>query len=270
MLLRSQLMMKLKNPTNRLIKKYHPDVSKEDDKGNFFILITKAYSVLKDEKSRAEYDEHIRTDKKSQSFLKFQYTFYDFIKKQGELFNTFRIFFKNISGEKTNKFIKDDFFSWQEKIQKEVLKMPIKELEERLLYSDNPFVRLNAAIALGYKAEKSSYNSLEKILTEPNNEIKKGAIWAIGNLKMKKSLGLLKILFDSGPNDVKIEVLKAVYKIEEGKGIEFYKIFVSSLNDGDNELKKEALKLLLATDKKVLFDDIKKIFKQILMKLDYC
>lgn len=259
---RESTLEEIRSSYKSLVKKYHPDVSKEDDKEKLFVQITKAYSVLKDENLRVEYNEQLRSNKRIQTLLGFQYSLFGFIKKQGELFNSFRIFFKNISGKKKEKLDSNDFFSWQWEVQEEVLKMSVSDLEERLLYSDNVFVKINAAAALGFKAEKSAYFSLEKVLSDPNNEVKKSAIWAIGNLKMKKSLPVLKILFESGAFDVKIEILKAIYKIEEGKGAYFYKFLISAINDRNIELEKTGLKLLLLIDGKILFDDIKEIFQR--------
>jgi len=251
----------IKKSYKTLLLKYHPDINKDNDSSEHFIRITKAYSVLKDDLSRAEYDESLSTSIKSSNQTKFQYSYHDFFKIKDDIFNVFKIFFKNISGKKLPSIRKDDYFFWDGEIDEGVLKMSAKELEERLLYSDNLFVKINAAIALGIKEEKSLCGVLENMLSDPSDDVKKAVIWALGNLKMKKNVSMLKILYENSPIGVKIEILRSIYKIEEGKSTVFYKLLTEAVNGSNMDLKKEALKLLLKIDNKILYDDVKEIFK---------
>jgi len=47
----------IKSAYRKLARKYHPDVSKEEDAEQHFKEVSEAYEVLKDEEKRAEYDE---------------------------------------------------------------------------------------------------------------------------------------------------------------------------------------------------------------------
>jgi len=55
----------IKSAYRKLARKYHPDVSKEDDAENRFKEVSEAYEVLKDSQKRAEYDELRRYGAKS-------------------------------------------------------------------------------------------------------------------------------------------------------------------------------------------------------------
>ena len=56
----------IKKAYKKLVLKYHPDVCKDDESSEKFKEITKAYNVLKNEESRAEYDIQLKQNK---SFL---------------------------------------------------------------------------------------------------------------------------------------------------------------------------------------------------------
>ncbi len=48
----------IKAAYRKLARKYHPDVSKEDDAEKKFKEVGEAYEILKDERKRADYDQH--------------------------------------------------------------------------------------------------------------------------------------------------------------------------------------------------------------------
>ena len=97
----------------------------------------------------------------------------------------------------------------------------------------------------------------------PNFEIKKAVIWAIGNLKMKKGLHLLKILYNSTNSPLKVEILKAIYKITDGKGNFLNQMFLSAFRENIEEVRIGALELFLRTDKKLFYKDVKGIFDNV-------
>lgn len=257
----------IKKAYKKLVLKYHPDVNKDQDSTEKFKEITKAYNVLKDNELRAEYDIQLKQNKKFLPKINFQYYYNGFIRNKDRVLNAFKILFKNLSGKnekiKLEKFYNNDpFFKYEISLQKELFEMPTDELEERLQFSQNRYVRINAAIALGYKGERKVCSTLEKILNDdPYDDVKKAIIWAIGNLGMKNSASLLKILYRSNNSQLKYEILKAIYKISGSKSSDFYELLISTINDNDNKNKIEALNLLLRTDRKVLYDDIRDIFK---------
>jgi curved DNA-binding protein CbpA len=255
----------IKKAYKKLVLKYHPDVCKDDESSEKFKEITKAYNILKNEESRAEYDIQLKQNKSFLPKINFQYCYHEFIKKKDKILDIFKIIFKNIRGK--NEKIKledieseDPFFKYEISLQKELFEMSTNELEERLQFSQNKYVRMNAAIALGYKREKKVYSTLESMINDPYDEVKKAIIWAIGNLGMKNSAPLLKILYKSNDSKFKKEILKAIYKISGSKSSDFYEMLISTINDQDENNKKEALNLLLRTDRKILYDDIKEGF----------
>ena len=157
----------------------------------------------------------------------------------------------------------DPFFKFEISLQKELFEMSTNELEERLQFSQNKYVRMNAAIALGYKRERKVYSTLERMINDPYDDVKKAIIWAIGNLRIKNSTSLLKVLYKSNDSVLKKEILKAIYEISGSKSADFYELLISTINDKDEKNKIEALNLLLRTDRKILYDDIREIFKNI-------
>lgn len=266
---REATLIQIKKAYKKLVLKYHPDVCRDEESSEKFKEITKAYNILRDIELRSEYDLQLKQNKGFLPKINFQYCYHEFIKKKDRLLDIFKIFFKNISGkneevEKENFYNNDPFFKSDISLQKELLEMSIYELEERLQFSQNRYVRINAAIALGYKREKKVCSTLEKILNDdPYDDVKKAIIWAIGNLRMKNSTSLLKILYKSNNSILKQEILKAIYKISGSKNADFYEMLISTINDKDEKNKIEALKLLLHTDRKILYDDIKDVFKNI-------
>lgn len=246
-----------------LVKKYHPDANKNSNADEIYKKIVKAYTVLKDSQSKEDYDNQLRKEVVSAPKMSFEFSNYNFLINTDSLLNRIKIFFKNITGQIKREKIKlnesSNILEENYHVSQDILNMPVEELEERLLYSDNKYVRLNAGIAIGIKKEKASLPVLENVLPSSDKDLKKIIIWAIGNLKMKKSLNLLKILYNSAANEVKSEILKSYYKITEGKGTILINMLLNALKENDNEIKITALELFFMTNKKIDFFEIKKL-----------
>jgi len=256
-----------------LVKKYHPDANKDSNADEIYKKIVKAYTILKDSQAKEEYDNQLKNTVVSTPKIRFEFSNYNFLINTDKLLSRIKIFFKNITGQIKREKIKlnenihnilDDNYH----VSQDILNMPVEELEERLLYSDNKYVRLNAGIAIGIKKEKASYPVLENVLPSSDKDFKKIIIWAIGNLKMKKSLNLLKILYNSAANEVKSEILKAYYKITEGKGTVIINMLMNALKENDNEIKITALELFFLTNKKIEYFEIKKLLNSSSKKMN--
>jgi len=258
----------IKRSYKKLALKFHPDVYKQDIFGNKFKDIVKAYSVLRDTKQRNEYDKQL---KKGEGFfpkIDFQYSIKEFAKTTDKIFSNFKIFFKNVSETKNDEQkqkheIKKDIFDLGIEIPVSVLKMSLEELAERLQYSQNQFVRMNAAIAVGYKMEKKANVILERSIMDPDYEVRKAVIWSIGNLKMRKSLKFLKLLYNSTLSPLKFDILKSIYRITDGKGVFLNNMLTQALQDDFEEVCMGAVKLLVFSGKKLNYRDVSKIFKNV-------
>lgn len=257
----------IKKAYKKMVLKYHPDVNKDIDSNEKYKNMVKAYTVLKDAELKEQYDIQLKKDQKV-NIPKFKFDFLNtnFLIKPDEIVLKIKIFFKNISfypKKEKSKIINDKFneiFDNNYTISDDILSMPLEELEQRLLHSDNRFVKLNAATAIGLKKEIKSYITLEKMLSAADVELKKRIIWAIGNLNMKKSLNMLKLIYNMSNAEIKIEILKAVFKITEGKGSLLYTMLINGLNNVNEDLQAKALELMSLTNKKINYTEFKNIF----------
>ncbi|MCK4798882.1 MAG: DnaJ domain-containing protein [Spirochaetes bacterium] len=255
----------IKKAYKRLVLIFHPDVCKEKECTEKFKEIVKAYSILKDFDLRVGYDKQLKKNEGFFPKIKFEYCYREFVKKRDALLNSFRILFKNISGKNKTDISKKskEFFQCQIIVPDEIFLMPLEELEQRLLYSQNVYVRMNAAIAIGYKREKRGFSILEKVIMDPDYEVRKAVIWAMGNLRMKKSLEFLKLLYNSTYSPLRLEILKSIYKITQGKGLLLHGMFIQAFSDDIEELRIGALELFLRTNKKLSYRDVKGSFENI-------
>jgi|GEM_PF-1282984 len=250
----------IKKAYKKLASIYHPDVA-NDDSTEIFKNIVRAYTVLRDNELRDEYDKQLAENNKVKK-LSFKFYFEEIIKRVN-IFNTFKIFFKEIN-EKNRLDIEDkDFLKPDVAVSEKILEMSLNELEERLEYSQNIFVKMNAAIAIGYKKEKQSYTLLKKMVVDSDIDVKKAVIWAIGNLGLKNSLNFLKIIYDSNNSIIRLDILKAIFRIAGGKGKFLNNMLMRGLNDNNEEVRLGALELFVYTNKKILFEDIKELYKSI-------
>lgn len=261
----------VKRAYKKLVKEYHPDVKKGKENENLYKDIVKAYTVLKDPQTKKEYDQSLKEQKENIFKFKFEFNSHDFFLSTDKILHKIKLFFKNITGNNkkintnTEEVILDDE---KYSVTEELLRMPLEELEDRLLYSDNKYVRINAAKAIGLKREKKSLPALETAITASDIELKKVIVWAIGNLKMKKSLNLLKILYNSSVDNVKIEALKAIYKICEGKGVFLFELLKEALKDKSENVRVKALELFVLTGKKFEYNEIENLLKSSSVKIN--
>lgn len=258
----------IKKSYKKLALKFHPDVYRDDVFGNKFKDIVKAYSVLRDKKQRNEYNKQLKNGEGFFLKIDFQYSIKEFAKTTDKIFSNFKIFFKNISENKIKdkpqkKGPDENIFDLGIRIPDSILSMSLDELGERLQYSQNQFVRKNAAIAVGYKMEKKANGILENVIMDPDYEVRKAIIWSIGNLKMRKSLKFLKLLYNSTLSPLKFDILKSIYKIADGKGMLLNNLLLQALEDDFEEVSIGAVKLLLLNGKKLFYRDVSKIFKNV-------
>ncbi len=94
--------IQIKNSYKRLALKYHPDKNKLDNSNEKFIEIKYAYDILSNEKSRKEYDLHIKYNNPNNFNDNFRFKPDDFDYKIFTLLNTSTIisYLKNITSDK--------------------------------------------------------------------------------------------------------------------------------------------------------------------------
>ena len=252
----------VKKSYKKLALKFHPDVNKDQNANSQFKLILKAYNTLKNPETKKEYDVEL---KKNNSFIRklnFKYGYKKFTEKKDAIFNKIKLFFNHTSEEEINNNLKvDDILSGN--IPKDVLKMNCTDLGERLLYSDNYFVRIHSAIALGIKGEKSGLFYLEKKLYDEELDVRRAVVWALGNLKMKKSIQILKKMFYDNDSILRLNILKSLEYITGGKGFVFDKILGICLQSKIDELRLCALEVAVKNKKSQKFDSLVDIFEKI-------
>ncbi|HOL56605.1 MAG TPA: DnaJ domain-containing protein [Spirochaetota bacterium] len=225
----------IKKSYKDLVKKYHPDLNKDENSEMMFKNILKAYTILTDSDLRKEYDESFESSSKKIS---------KFIQKKSQIFKKINIFFKNIY-ETINKkvYINEIEQFFLNKINSSALNLSLEEIELRLLYSQNEYLRAIAAIVLGYKAEKKSIGLLEKSLEDESVEVRLCAAWALGNLGMKKSIKKLKNLYENSNTRLKIISLYSIFKIAKGSPRFCNDIIKNALNNDNEDLKEFAKNL---------------------------
>lgn len=229
----------IKSAYKELIKIYHPDINKDKDSEIKFREILKSYTILSDCELRKQYDNFLEIDSKK----RFKYNTYKFIQRKDIIFKKINIFFKNIYNKINKKvYINDieDFFL--SKINN-VDNINIEEIELRLKYSQNEYLRSIAAIILGYKQDKKYAFLLENALNDESLEVRLCSIWALGNLGMKKSINKLKEIYKKSNTRLKIISLYSIFKISRGNPLICNDVIKDALNDDNEELKEFAKNL---------------------------
>ncbi|OHD24514.1 MAG: hypothetical protein A2Y34_03530 [Spirochaetes bacterium GWC1_27_15] len=250
----------VKKAYKKMVLKFHPDVNKEKDTNQEFKEILKAYSILKDTHSRKQYDEELQ---KNNTFLKkinFKYGYQKIIGQTNKIIKKFQIFFNNIYSQNTEEvnFIESPYDGIN--ISKDILYLSNEELERRLLYSNNIYVKIHSALALGIKKNKSSLNIIEKVLLNEHYEVQRACVWALGNLQMKKSIGILKNLFNNCNSTLKLDIIKTIFKITKGHGFLINNLLKQGLKDNISDVKAGCIEIMLKTKKKLKYNDLQEIF----------
>ena len=134
----------------KLVKLFHPDINKNGER--VFEEITQAYNTLIDPDKRSEYEDKLKTGGKSPDNRKRRFGFREF--KEWLLSLSF---LKNVFGPKkvTNPYAD---------VEKSVLSLDEKELLQRVIYSTNIYVQINAVRAVFAKKKKYAANDLLRIL----------------------------------------------------------------------------------------------------------
>lgn len=226
----------IKRAYKESIKKYHPDLNKEKNSEFYFKKILKAYTILSDPDLKKEYDNSLIKDYKN----KFKYNIDKFIQKKDAIFKKINIFFKNISIKLIpNKKICikeiDDFFL--NKIDYNT-NLSLEEIELRLKYSENEYLRSIAAIMLGYKEERKAVFLLEEALKDTSIEVRLCAVWALGYIGMKKSIHILKKIYKESCDRLKIIILYSIFRISKASFIIFNNLIKDSITNDSPEVKK--------------------------------
>ncbi|OHD54287.1 MAG: hypothetical protein A2Y33_16580 [Spirochaetes bacterium GWF1_51_8] len=140
----------IKQAYRKLVKLFHPDINKDGER--VFEEITQAYNTLIDPEKRAEYEDKLKNKSKAPEASKPRFGFREF----KEWLFSLNIL-KNIFGAKkvTNPYAD---------VEKSVLSLDEKELLQRVIYSTNIYVQINAVRAVFAKKKKYAANDLLRIL----------------------------------------------------------------------------------------------------------
>ncbi len=241
-----------------LVLKFHPDINHSENANSQFKLVLKAYNTLKNSETKSIYDQEL---KKNSSFFKrinFKYSYKKIKEKKDEIFNKIKLVFKNkFNNDKISNrdYLKDSY------VEEHILDMEIDELGERLLYSDNPYVKMHSAMTLGLKGDLRGLFYLEKAIDNEIFDIKKSVVLALGNIRSKKSLHILKKLFFNNDTILRVYIFKSIESLTLGKGYLFDKILNHSLKSPIPELRFYALEIAVKHKKSQNFDSLTNIFK---------
>jgi DnaJ-class molecular chaperone len=141
----------VKKAYRKLVKLYHPDINKDGERA--FEEITQAYNTLIDPEKRAEYEEKLKNRGKSpERSSRPRFGFREF---KAWLFSLG--FLKSLFGHKK---VSNPYAG----IDKSVTSLEVKDLLQRVIYSTNVYVQINAVRALFAKKKKYAANDLLRIL----------------------------------------------------------------------------------------------------------
>jgi curved DNA-binding protein CbpA len=250
----------------KMVLTYHPDVNKSENATDKFKEILKAYSILKDPELRRLYDTEQKKHEMFPGIKSFKYEIRKIGDKAAKAVLKAKLVLKNISSESRKKAVLDEESTVD--IFDELCDIDIYELEDRLAYSDNPYVRYNAAVTLGYKKSVSSFGILAVSLDDVSFLVKKGVIFALGELGMKKGIYLLKDLFERSGTDHKIDIIKAVFKISGKNSLIFNSLLLKGISDTSEIVRTGSLKILLTVNKGVSYESIKMILDKMSFKIN--
>lgn len=177
-----------------LVRSEHPDVKRGEYDSVRYKNILKAYSILKDIKTRTEYDNQTSSGggffKKNFSF---RFAYESLIKGTYRFLNTMNLTFLNVHTGKNEKAHEDYYdrdYSYY--ISDKLLGMDTLEIVQRLHYSENKYVQISAIILLACKKDESLIKMLDDLYEHRDSNVRKAAIWATGKMGLIQSLRKLR------------------------------------------------------------------------------
>jgi len=183
----------------KMVLKYHPDVNPDKENREYFKKVVKAYSILKNRETRLHYDQRVL--RKNSSGFPFQFDLRPVFNRHKAFAHKIQLFFKGLAEWD------ESMWKMEKTVPRELMEMPVSELEERLRFSGNVFVRLHAVLALGYKKERKSSALLEEKLETEEARVQKAIIWALSKLKMRKVLSIYSRVFSGLEQDIQMMII---------------------------------------------------------------
>lgn len=210
----SQIRMSYK----QLVRSEHPDKKRQGYDSQVFKNILKAYSILKDIKSRSEYDRQTGGGGAFKKSFSFRFAYDSLIKGTYRFFNTMNIRFLDAHTEKNSPDTEDYYDKeYGYYISDKLLEMEIPEIIQRLCYSDNKYVRISAVVLLAYKKEAVLKDRLDDLLAHRDSDLRKAAIWAAGKMGLAIKLRDLRNVSHLYTPEEQFILLKAVCFVSGGR-----------------------------------------------------
>lgn len=237
----------IKKSYRKLVLKYHPDLNKSPVAVKKLQDVIKAYKTLSDPEKRIEYDKSFKNFKVYSSFpnLKKEETKKTKPKKKkkaesefkNSIFRKIRIGFKIFRTKISNSLSKKPELIIADK---NLLKIPAKELRERFYTSENKYVRSEALKALTILYGKKAYPEIEKGFEDISKDVRLVSIYAIGYLLIRQGLKHLERLYHTSGLTLRKAIVVSssrFYNNERSK-----KIIINACQDHDSNIRLEALK----------------------------
>jgi|YNPMSStandDraft_1061717.scaffolds.fasta_scaffold00050_8 hypothetical protein len=233
-------MNEIKKQYRKLVLKYHPDLNKNPEAEEMFKKITKAFQILSNPKTRLKYDSSIMNEK-DEYFVNLSLK--DYIKK-------------------INLVLKSNFLKSNKNIRKEelisidsyTLNLSLTDLYQRIVDSDNVYVKKVAILAMLQKNLNSSYIFLLKALkNEKNPEVIIFALNFMIEKYGKKLFYDIYFLKDHQNQDVKLYLIDLC---KENICLKSEEILKELLNDRDPLIRIKALNALKANNPESLLNVI--------------
>jgi len=233
-------MNEIKKQYRKLVLKYHPDLNKNPEAEEMFKKITKAFQILSNPKTRLKYDSSIMNEK-DEYFVNLSLK--DYIKK-------------------INLVLKSNFLKSNKNIRKEelisidsyTLNLSLTDLYQRIVDSDNVYVKKVAILAMLQKNLNSSYIFLLKALkNEKNPEVIIFTLNFMIEKYGKKLFYDIYFLKDHQNQDVKLYLIDLC---KENICLKSEEILKELLNDRDPLIRIKALNALKANNPESLLNVI--------------
>jgi hypothetical protein len=198
----------IKEAYRRLVKQFHPDLSRDPSTSDQFKLVVKAYKVLS-----------LRAPVRS---------CVDFPVR--DVHHKYRRASAAASARPDARVHSRE--------------INIESLGKMALEARAPEMRAFAVKQLGNSGKRSSYRFIRKALFDPVGMVVRSAVEAVGNLNIRQSAGELSSVFSRSDAEIKLVVLKTVEKI--GNGESFSSIVTLAMLDRDRAVRNKALELFAA------------------------